>query len=144
MRTMQKMFCIYKYCVQRQCFAFLWLVSSYAVFCCAFFMLINLEINSLIFLTDRHDNERADKKKQLLNSCSCLCIRRTPLIFGLFMTLQAKSLATTIATYSEFNVKCMASSSCHQPGKKIRRKICLKGASCVDIKIHSTLQKCIY
>lgn len=41
-------------------------------------------------------------------------IRRTPLIFGLFTSLLDKSLATTMATHTVYDVKCMARSTHHK------------------------------
>lgn len=71
----------------------------------------------------RHHNGRKHKTKPLIwlfgpRSFHCLCIRRTPLIFGLSVALQVKSLATAIATYSGFDVKCIASSFLPPAGKK--------------------------
>lgn len=47
-------------------------------------------------------------------------IRRTPLIFGLFTSLLDKSLATTMATHTVSDVKCMARSAHHTEMDKIK------------------------
>lgn len=69
------------------------------------------------------DNERCDgggvwggaaRRLLILSSFKQPClIRRTPLIFGLFTSLQDKSLATTMATHTVSDVKCMARSTHH-------------------------------
>lgn len=53
------------------------------------------------------------------HSSHCLCSGRTPLIFGLSVALQVKSLATAIATYSVLDVECMASSLLPLAGEEV-------------------------
>lgn len=101
------------------------LFSLAFAFICSLFLCFE---NRSSYFKKRHDNKRAHKNLSLRwllipHSFHCVCIRRTPLIFGLSTSLMAKSLATTIATYSEFNVKCMASNPCHQPEENKREKV---------------------
>lgn len=70
------------------------------------------------------NNERTHKTKAQIwlsapHSFHCLCSGRTPLIFGLSVALQVKSLATAIATCSVLDVECMASSLLPLAGGKL-------------------------
>lgn len=73
---------------------------------------------------EEQNNERKHKTKALIwlsvpHSFHCLCSGRTPLIFGLSVALQVKSLATAIATYSVLDVECMASPLLPLAGEKV-------------------------